>query len=302
MKDAQMPSVTNGRLQLAPVKARSAKASSRRRPGVEGLTGREYQMLLILNSYGWCTPDMVWRVARFHGIPAKCNWVYVLLAGLKKSGYVTTMRTLNGKKGIVYAVADRGLAHIRACKDNLVCDTNVLKDPASMNHFLALNRIMLQLRSEFKAHFWLTDFQVRADNMQLGNDGLAKDYDSAAELVMPNASIRIGIEYELTQKKGALYAKLCSIFAAEKYLHLIIYFLESPNLLNSIAPHFRPVGGLVCFTNYRDFLLDGTATSAFYWYDEELRTASLREIMAHVAQRKKPEYLPVNQLRIRFQA
>lgn len=299
--DMQSQSNYGKGLILAPDKHRASRQKDMK-SAVNGLSAREYHVLLILNSYGWCTPEMVHHVARFHDMPASLPWVYELLRNLKKRSYVTTMRIMNGRKGIVYAASDAGLAYVRTRRDNLVCDTNVLKDPASMNHFLALNQIMVQFRSEFAARFWLTDFQVRADNMQHGNNGLAKDYDSAAELMLPGGPIRIGIEYELVQKKAARYAKLCSAFAAEKYLHLVIYFLDGENLLDSIAPHFRSVGGLVCFVNYRDFLADGARASTFYWYDDELRTAVLRDIMTHLAKRKKPDYLPINQLRLHLQA
>ena len=259
-------------------------------------------MLLILNSYGWCTPEMVGRIAVIHGMAGRATWIYTLLHDLRALGYVATMRNMNGTNGLVYAVSEFGLAYIRARRDDLVCDTNVLKNPGSMNHVLAVNQIMLRFRSEFRPRFWLTDFQVRADNMQLGTDGLAKDYDSAGELSLPDRSIQIGIEFESQQKTAAQYAKLCACFAAEKYLHLVIYFLGSPDLLSSIAPHLRSLGGLVCFVNYRDFITDGSAASAFYWYDDEVLTANLRDVMTHVSQRNTPVYLPQNQLELRLSA
>jgi hypothetical protein len=191
------------------------------------------------------------------------------------------------------------MAYIRGCGDGLLCDTNAQKDPASIFHFVELNRIMLRLVRQFSAHYWMTDFQVRSDNSLVGAAGLAKDYDSVVELVLPTGHVRFAVEYERWQQSSRRYARVCASLASEKYLHMVIFFLDRPGLLKSIAPHFKRLGGFVYFVDCGQFLTKGASAIANYWYMDRLFEAPLRSVFEHHSHRALLKYLPSHQLILR---
>ena len=201
----------------------TAPARMRKASTVTGLTGREYHVLIILNCYGWCTPEMVRCIANFHGVPwtSEGKRVYLLLSRLKKLGFVVSRRLFDTTNTIAYAATQNGIAYIRGTGDDLLCDTNAIKDPASLFHFVGLNRIMLKFVSQFSTRYWLSDFQVRSDNSFIGANGLAKDYDSVGELVLPTGHVRFAVEYERWQQSSRRYSKLCACLSSEKYLHMV---------------------------------------------------------------------------------
>ena len=266
-----------------------------------GLTAREYHVLRILDCYGWCTPEMVWHIANFHGVPwsGKGKVVYRLLSRLHELGLVVSRKLNEGTRAIAYAATQDGMAYIRGCGDGLLCDTNTQKDPASIFHFVELNRIMLRLVRQFSAHYWMTDFQVRSDNSLVGAAGLAKDYDSVVELVLPTGHVRFAVEYERWQQSSRRYARVCASLASEKYLHMVIFFLERPGLLKSIAPHFKRLGGFVYFVDCGQFLTKGASAIANYWYLNSLFEAPLRSVLEHHSHKALLKYLPSHQLILR---
>jgi len=276
---------------------------TRKARNVIGLTGREYHVLCILNCYGWCTPEMVRRIANFHRIlwTQEGKLIYRLLFRLKESGYAVSRRLYETTSTIAYAATPAGMAYLRGSGDDLLCDTNAIKDPASLFHFVGQNRIMLQFVSEFPTRYWMSDFQVRSDNSFVGAVGLAKDYDSVGELVLPTGHVRFAVEYERWQQSSSRYRKLCACLESEKYLNMVIFFLDRPKLLNSIAPHFKRLGGFVCFVDYDQFLTKGASARANYWHIDRLFEAPLRSLLDHHSRKKILSYEPVHQLDLRFQ-
>jgi DNA-binding PadR family transcriptional regulator len=298
-------SSSNPSAELDRVKTTDGIGKARRKykpSSASGLTGREYHVLQIVNCYGWCTPDMVRRIANYHGVPwtGEGKIAYRLLSRLQDLGFVVSRKLNDETKTIAYAATQRGLEYIRAAGDALLCDTNAIKDPASIFHFVSLNRIMLQFQSHFATKFWLSDFQVRSDNSLVGAQGLAKDYDSVAEIELPTGPVRFAVEYERWQQSAARYAKLCSILASEKYLHLVIFFLDESRLLRSMTPHFKSLGGTVYFVDYDRFLQQGADVMAHYWYLDKVFEAPLRNVFKHASHQLRTEYLPVHQLDLRF--
>ena len=285
-------------LSVALAPARMRKAST-----VTGLTGREYHVLIILNCYGWCTPEMVRCIANFHGVPwtSEGKRVYLLLSRLKKLGFVVSRRLFDTTNTIAYAATQNGIAYIRGTGDDLLCDTNAIKDPASLFHFVGLNRIMLKFVSQFSTRYWLSDFQVRSDNSFIGANGLAKDYDSVGELVLPTGHVRFAVEYERWQQSSRRYSKLCACLSSEKYLHMVLFFLDKPGLLKSVAPHFKSMGGFVYFIDYNQFLTKGADVLVKYWYLDRFFEARLRNVLMHMSQKPRLDYLPIHQLIVRFQ-
>jgi len=183
----------------------------------------------------------------------------------------------------------------------LLCDTNAIKDPASLFHFVGLNRIMLKFVSQFSTRYWLSDFQVRSDNSFIGANGLAKDYDSVGELVLPTGHVRFAVEYERWQQSSRRYSKLCACLSSEKYLHMVLFFLDKPGLLKSVAPHFKSMGGFVYFIDYNQFLTKGADVLVKYWYLDRFFEARLRNVLMHMSQKPRLDYLPIHQLIVRFQ-
>ncbi len=300
--DALVPSarVSSG-LTLA-LRAPQVQAKTRKARHVIGLTGREYHVLCILNCYGWCTPEMVWRIANFHGVPwtGKGRTVYRLLQRLRELGFAISRRLYDTTTTIAYAATPAGMAYLRGSGNDLPCDTNAIKDPASLFHFVGLNRIMLRFVSEFPTRYWMSDFQVRSDNSFVGAAGLAKDYDSVGELVLPTGHVRFAVEFERWQQSSRRYAKLYACLASEKYLHMVIFFLDKPGLLKSLAPHFKRLGGFVCFVDHDQFLAEGGNVWARYWYLDRVVEAPLRDVLTHASQKQRRDYLPIHQLDLRF--
>ena len=282
----------------APKQRRKNKATT-----AIGLTGREYHVLRILNSYGWCTPEMVRLIAGAHGIAwtEGAGRVGKLLRRLHQLGLAISRKVGIGTKAIAYATTDRGMRYIRADGDALLCDTNAIKDPASMYHFLGLNRIMLQFQSEFTTKYWLSDFEVRSDNSFIGQNGLAKDYDSVGELILPTGPVRFAVEYERSQQSATRYAKLNSILASEKQLHMVIFFLDDARLRQVVMSHLKNLGGFVYYVDRSQFLQKGGDVAAHYWNGANLFQAPLRNVLKHAAQKTLPDYVPIHQLRLSLQ-
>lgn len=262
-----------------------------------GLTRRQYQILLLLSVYGWCTTKIVQAIAKYYGLPCERAWLGEILGLLCKGGFVIANKTMNGTREIAYAVSEAGLSEIHGNDSHANLCVDVTRDPASMNHFLGVNRMFTGFLQEFAVNYWMSDFQVRADNMLYGKAGLAKDYDAVAEILVQNSPVRIGIEYELTAKSSARYAELSPCYAAESHLHLVVYVLNEVGMLSAIAPNFKEVGGIICFMSSGDFLVSRAQSIAHYWNNGELRSGPLVEVLKHVSKRARSVYTPANQLR-----
>jgi hypothetical protein len=262
-----------------------------------GLTRRQYQVLLLLSVYGWCTAKIVQGIAKYYGLTCERAWLGEILGLLCKGGFVIANKAMNGTREIAYAVSKAGLSAIRGNESDTNLCVDVTRDPASMNHFLGVNRMFTGFLQEFAVNYWMSDFQIRADNMLYGRAGLAKDYDAVTEILLQNSTVRIGIEYELSVKSSARYAELCPSYTAERHLHLVVYVLNEVGMLSAIAPHFKDVGGIICFVSSGDFLVSRAQATAHYWNNGELRSGPLIEILKHVSKRARSVYTPANQLR-----
>lgn len=273
-----------------------------RRPApAYGLTGRQYQVLRILNTHGWCTPEMVRQIATFHGIPwtTDAGRVYQILRSLESSGHAVCRKVKSGTRMKAYAASERGLRYILVDGDALLCDTNAIKDPASLYHFLGLNKIMIAFRSLFQTKFWLTDFEVRSDNSFIGADGLAKDYDSAAELILPSgAHVRFAVEYERYQQSASRYLKLKSMLASEKRLQCVFFFYAETRLRNHLMNHLKALVGFVYYVEYDRFLEMGMEAPAYYWNSGKLYQTTVNAVLQHGSQRPMQDYVPVHQLNL----
>ena len=286
---------------IGPYKRRDLKSDKPRRIGATdiagGLTRRQYHVLLLLSVYGWCTPRIVQAIAKYYGLPCERAWISEVLGLLCKGGFAIVNKTMNGTRELVYAASKAGLSAIHGGDMDTNLGAEVTRDPASLNHFLGVNRMFVGFLQEFVVNYWMSDFQVRADNSLYGNAGFAKDYDAVGEILVQNSPVRIGIEYELTLKSSTRYAELCATYATEKHLHLVIYVLNAPGMLNSIAPNFKEVGGLICFMLAGNFLASRTQATAHYWNNGNLLSGPLLEILKFVSKRPRSQYAPASQLR-----
>jgi DNA-binding PadR family transcriptional regulator len=269
-----------------------------------GITGKEYQVLKLINSYGWCTPEMVRRIVNLHGN----RWANgtkranQLLRSLEQSELIVSRKVSDGTRTRAYAVTDRGRRYILAEGDALLCDTNAIKDPASAYHFLGLNSIMLEFRSRLRARFWLSDFEVRSDNSYFGREGLAKDYDSVAELALStDASVRFAIEFERSHQSSSRYEKLHSMLVTEKRLQCVLFFVSDPRLRNRLMSHLKSLVGFAYFIEYDRFLKMGMETPAFYWNKEAQYQAPLNAVLQAASKRPMQSYTPIHQLDLRVQ-
>jgi DNA-binding PadR family transcriptional regulator len=269
---------------------------------IDGLTGREYHVLRILNSYGWCTAEIVRGIANFHRV----HWTFQsgmasrLLRNLKEHGLVQSRKLFDGTKTPAFAVTQNGRSYIRDNGDALLCDTDAEKDPASMFHFVGANRIMLRFVSEFKTNFWMSDFQVRSDNSFIGANGFAKDYDAVGEIVLPEGRVRFSIEYERSKQSADRYTKLSDCLETERLLHMEIVFLDGQASFSSIAPYFKRLGGRAFFVDFDQFLRIGASAFARYWNFDKVYEAPLRNVLEHASRNTVPEYLPIHQLDLRL--
>jgi Fe2+ or Zn2+ uptake regulation protein len=278
----------------------SKKAGQQRFSRRVGLTGREYQVLRILNSYGWLTPKMVRQIAVLHEIPWQSNSVYRILTKLFDAGFLVARKAEDGTNTVAYGISQAGLKHVRAHGDALICDTDVEKDPASLLHFINLNRAILTLASEFPTKFWLSDFQVRSDNSAIGASGFAKDYDSVAEFVLPTGVVRVAFEYERWQQSRRRYDKVASVFAAEKYIHQVLVFLDRMDWLEAMMPSFRNLGAFVGFVDYQRFVKEGLNAYTKYWNGDQVYEAPLAKLLEHRCATPRPAYTPIHRLKLRL--
>ena len=288
---SDVPSGRGSRLDAAATVAKKKYAISR-----ATLAVRQHQVLKILNRFGWCTAEMVQQIAAQFGVKASTRRFYFLLSQLKDMDLAVADKLLDGTRRAVFACSEKGILYLKAYRDDLQCDTNAVKDPASKQHFLALNSIMLRLRKNFKLNYWLTDFEVRSDRMARSADYFAKDYDAVAELAVGKNVVRFGVEYESKQQESARYEELCGTFAAEKFLHFVIYVLRKESLLSPISLQFEKVRGFVCFIPLEAFLKDGAEAFCYYWLGDELTEVTVKDYINYMAHRAKPMYLPTSTL------
>jgi hypothetical protein len=194
------------------------------------------------------------------------------------------------------------MRYILADGDALLCDTNAIKDPASLYHFLGLNKIMIEFRNHFQTKFWSSDFEVRSDNSFIGADGLAKDYDSAAELILPTGGrVRFAVELERSQRSTSRYQKLKSILESEKRLQFVLFFYTEIRLRNHLMSHLKSLVGFVYFVEYDRFLETGIETPAYYWSTGKLYQTPVSTVLTHASLRPMQDYAPVHQLNLRSQ-
>ena len=283
-----------------PVPLPAQSGRKRKSSRLTGLTGRQYHVLRIVNSYGWVTPTMVGQIAVIHGIQWKSNLMYRLLASLFDQGFLLARRLDDGTKGVAYGISNLGLAYIRAHGDALLCDTNVEKDPASFIHFVNLNRAVLRLANEFPTKFWLSDFQVRSDNTAIGASGFAKDYDAVAEFLLPAGTVRVAFEYERWQQSRRRYEKVAAVVEAEKYMHQVLIFLDRTDWLESMMPFFRHLGSFVGFVDFRRYMSQGLDVYAKYWYGDQVYEAPLVKLLEHRCATQRPAYTPIHRLKFGF--
>ena len=84
---------------------------------------------------------------------------------------------------------------------------------------------------------WKSDLEVSSDNIATG-DQYAKDYDAVATLMIDGELVQYGVEYERSTKAYARYQELRMIFADERRLSGILYFVSG------IERFFTVVGAL----------------------------------------------------------
>ena len=199
------------------------------------------------------------------------------------------------------ALTLRGRKYVKSQGDELLCGSDALTDPASPEHFLGLTHIVMKFLHEFPAQFWLTDFEVRSDNAFIGPEGLAKDYDSVMELVLPTGGhVRFAIEYERSQQSASRHATLKAALQTEKRLHYVLFVLEDLQLLNQLFLHLRSLGGLICFVEFDQLLRDGTEATVYYAVNETMHEAPLCKVMEYRGKIPVQSYTPVNHLKLRF--
>jgi hypothetical protein len=261
-----------------------------------GITERQYHTLRIVDTFGWCTREMVVKAGKYCGISWGKIFVYKTLVVLLDQKLIVKRPLNDGTKAVAYAATDAGRQYIKARHHELYCDTNTQKDPASIFHFVELNRFMLHAVDVFPVRFLLTDFQVRSDNGYKGRNGFAKDYDSVAELRVNNRPVRIAVEFERWQRSVERYASLCATLAGERYLHLVIIALEEPSLLSKIAIFFKRLGSFVCFISPQEFIKKGAAARVSYWQGEKFFEAPLVDMLEFVSRNEKEKYVPEHQL------
>jgi hypothetical protein len=285
-----------------PAPERAKAKRNYKKSAATGLSGRPYHVLCILNTYGWCTPEMVRQIANLHQI----NWAdegrgeYRILRVLADRGFVASRHIHDGTRTIAYAATQSGMAYVRGSGNDLLCDTNAIKDPASLFHFVGVNRIMLKFLSLYSRRYWLSDFQVRSENSFIGEAGLAKDYDSVAELVLPLGHVRFAVEYERVQKSANRYAKFRASLESERFLNCLFFFLDGRMQLKSLVRHFQRVGGFVYYVDYDEFLALGGEACASYWHVDRIKKATVNEVLIHMSERAPlPEYHPTYQLKLR---
>jgi hypothetical protein len=262
-----------------------------------GLTRRQYHILLLLSVYGWCTPRIVQSIAKYYGLPCERVWLGEILGLLLKGKYIIAIKVMKGTRELAYAVSTAGLSALYGNETDANPSAAVTRDPANESHFLGVNRTFVGFIENFAVNYWMSESQVRADNLLYGNAGLAKDYDAVAEIVVENSPVRIGIEYESTVKNSARYAGLSPRYAAERHLHLVVYVLNEARMLIGIAPHFKQVGGMICFMSAGDFLVSRAQATVHFWNSGELRSGPLIEILKLASKRVRSVYKPASQLR-----
>jgi hypothetical protein len=174
------------------------------------------------------------------------------------------------------------------------------KDPASVDHFLSVNRVMGRLVTSVPVSWLLTDFQVRVENMHYGKAGFAEDYDAVFKCNLPNKGIlRASIEFERSRRSATRCEELCRCLETEKNLHARIMVVDKSQMADSLAPFFKRLGVRICFISLDDFLLDGIEAYAKFWMVDDLLEAPVRAILATAGKRTVATYAPFSRLVLR---
>jgi hypothetical protein len=116
-----------------------------------------------------------------------------------------------------------------------------------------------------------------------------------------HSNVRFAVEYERSQQSTARYAKLCSILASEKYLHLTIFFFDDSRLRLTVMAHLKSLAESVCFVDYEQFLQIGGDAVAHYWNGGQHFHAPLRAVLKHASEKPLLRYTPIHQLNLKGQ-
>ena len=161
------------------------------------------------------------------------------LARLARSEYIRVLeQRAHGQK--IYSIAHKGLVYLEMMGYgvlSLFSKKKRLLNPMWMMHSLELTDIRIALGKAGILELWKNDLEVSSENIATG-DQYAKDYDAVATLMIDGELVQYGVEYERSTKAYARYQELRMIFADERRLSGILYFVSG------IERFFTVVGAL----------------------------------------------------------
>jgi len=169
-------------------------------------------------------------------------------------------------------VVGLGIMSITSESEKLMEDRQIL-------HYLMLNQIQERLHSHVAILNWWGDRLLKSLNLA-ANEPTVKDYDAVAEVVVPSdKTVRIGIEYERTQKSRARYAEIRRAIAQETAVRTIIYFTSTQEIALVIAGEVYSPSVPVLIIVAGSFFESGLDCPVLFRQGTEIRTSSLRQLL-----------------------
>jgi hypothetical protein len=244
---------------------------------------------------------MVSEIANLHGAGwnLDCNYAYQHLRQLTIRGLILGRKVMNGTKEIAYTVSKEGARYLRVHHQfDSAYRSDPARYPADCQHYLRVNRIILEIARNLPLKFWLSHSQIQAENSTNKEGRFARDYDSVAEFRLPVGNVRIAIQCDISRWRPAEYATLRESLAAETRLSLAMLFCDGPPSVGWVAKHFNHSASPVCFIDRAEFDWNKLKTTAYFWSNNELKGIPTQTAMLAAAKRPCPEYIPLSQLRL----
>lgn len=174
------------------------------------ISQRQLSVLLQYGSTDLARKRLAWRLDRL----TRSNYIHI------------DQQRAHGQK--IYSIGAEGSRYLEMMGYgvlSLLSKKKRLHDPILMMHSLDLTDIRIALDETGILELWKSELEVTSENIATG-DQYAKNYDAIATFMIDGELVQYGIEYERSTKAYVRYQDLRAIFAGERKLSGILYFVN----------------------------------------------------------------------------
>jgi hypothetical protein len=261
---------------------------------------RDHNVLAIIHSYGWLTPQMIKRVADIHGIPLPANDVYLVLNRLRKLRYVRKVKSPECSRSWEWSATPSGICYLENELGVWPCDMNMREDAIDAWHFIDINRAIIRFQEEAECASCQTTLQVRCERVHGKPYYLHYDYDGIGEFNVGNDRVVAAIQV-VNWKSGVQgSANLIDAVAVEIALSFCILVVADQQTLDHLAPYYEQASDLqFSFVLAEDLEKDGLLSHGSVRRRGSWEAMTLQGLLQFFSMGVTEPYSPQFKLRLR---